>query len=102
MQDVDGVADIQTLAQPTRGRRPRAQAKPVCVVPRSKDVDGIAGHLGRRRDLGQEPAVRAAEPELAVRVSIQLVTLLVDRAVVPCRLQSRARFDSVVGPPCAQ
>jgi len=78
-------------------------------VSRSQKLHGIAEHLGRSRDLGQNPAVRAAEAKLAVRLSIELIPLLVNRAMVPATLcryrrkrQSRARFDSVVGPPCAQ
>src|SRR2546425_12699536 len=61
MQDADGPADVQALPQPTRGRGPRVQVEPVRLVPRSEDLHGIAAHLGRTRNLGQEPPVRAAE-----------------------------------------
>ena len=37
----------------------------------------------RKRDLGENPPVRAAEPKLAVGLSIKPVALFIDRAVVP-------------------
>jgi hypothetical protein len=69
----------------------RVQDKPLRIVPRSQDLHGIAEHLGRSRDLGQDPAVGATEPKLAVRLSIELVALLVDRAVVPATEQGEVR-----------
>ena len=59
------------------------QDEPLRIVPRSDGLHGIVGHLVRKRDLGENPPVRAAEPKLAVRLSIKPVALLVDRAVVP-------------------
>jgi hypothetical protein len=61
----------------------------------------IAGHLGRRRDVGQEPAGRPAEPERAVGLSIELVALLVDGAMVPAggprtRVASRSPLDTTI------
>jgi hypothetical protein len=91
MQYVDGPANIQALPEPTRGRGPRVQAVSLRVVPRSEDLHGIAGHFRRRRDLGQKPAVRATEAKLAVGLSIELVALLVDGAVVPATEQSEIR-----------
>ena len=67
------------------------QAKPLCIVPRPEDLDGIAAHLGRRRALGQKVAVRAAESKLSVRPSIELVALFVDGAVVPATEQGEIR-----------
>jgi hypothetical protein len=58
------------------------QVQPRRLVPRSQDSQRVVGDRGRRRDLGHKPAVRTAEPQLAVRLSIELETLLVDRAVV--------------------
>jgi len=75
MQDVDGPAHIQTLPQPTRGRGVRVQAKSLRVVPRAEDLDGVGGHVGRRRDLGQQLAVRAAEAQLAIGLSIDQIPL---------------------------
>jgi len=59
------------------------QDEPLRIVPRSDGLHGIVGHLVRKRDLGENPPVRAAELKLAVRLSIDPVALLVDRAVVP-------------------
>ena len=96
MQDVDAVAHVQGLPQPARGRGVRVQAKSLRLVPRS----GIGRHSGRRRDLRQEPPVRATEPKLAVWLSIELVALFVDRAVVPATEQGeiRQRGGASLGP----
>src|SRR5438477_7114671 len=91
MQDVDRPAHVQALPQPPRGRRPRMQDKPLRIVPRSDDFDGIVGHFVRKRNLGENPPVRTPEVELAVRLSLHLVALLVDRAVVPATEQSEIR-----------
>jgi hypothetical protein len=65
MQDVDRPAHVKALPQPIRRGSPRVQDKPLTIVPRPQELHGIAGHLGRRRDLGQRPAVRAAEAKPA-------------------------------------
>src|SRR5437667_442334 len=98
VQDVDRPGHVQALPQPTRGGGPRVQDTPLRSVLRSQDVHGIAGHFRRRRDLGQRPAVRAAEPQLAVGLSIDLVALLVNGAVVPTTEQGEIRERSR-GPP---
>src|SRR2546426_194684 len=54
-----------------------------------EDLHGIAAHLRRTRDLGQKLAVRAVEPRVAVRLSLELVALLVNSAVMPATEQSR-------------
>jgi len=89
MQDVDRPADIQALAQPARARRPCVEAEALCDVPGPEDPHRIGGHRGRRRHLGQRPAVRPPELERAVGLSINLVALLVDRAVVPATEQCK-------------
>jgi hypothetical protein len=91
MEHIDGPAHIQALAEPARGRGVRVQDKPRRIVSRSQDLHGIAKDLWRSRDLGQNPAVRAAEPQLAVRQSIELVALLVDGAVMPATEQGEIR-----------
>jgi len=58
------------------------QVKPVRLVPRSEDFNGIVGYLSRSRHVGESPAVRVAEPKLAVGLPIELVALLMDGAVV--------------------
>jgi len=100
MQDADGPADVQTLPQPARHRRPRVQVKPVRFVPRSEDLHGIAANLRRARDLRQNLAVRAAEPKLAVGLSIELIALLVDGTMMPATEHGevRERGGASVGP----
>ncbi len=91
VHDVDRPAHVQALAQPARSRRPRVEAEPLRLVPRPEGLDGIGGDCSGRRHLGQESPVRAPEPEHAVRLSIHLVALLVDRAVVPATEQGEVR-----------
>ncbi len=91
MQDIDHPAQIQALPQPARARRPRVQAEPLCVVPRPERLNRIGGYCGRRRDLRKGPAIWSPEPERAVRLSIDLVALLVDSAMVPTTQQREVR-----------
>jgi hypothetical protein len=67
------------------------ETKPLRIVPRPERLDRIRGHRGRPRDVGQEPAVRPPEPERAVGLSIDLVALLVDRAVMPATEEREVR-----------
>ena len=67
------------------------EAESLRVVLRPQGLDRIGGHRGRRRDLGQGPAVRPPEPKRAVGLSIDLIALLVDRAVVPATEQREVR-----------
>ena len=100
MHDVDRPTHVQTLSQPAWSRGPRVKAKPFRLVLRPQDIHRIARNLGRRRDLGQKLAVGAAELELAIRLPIDLVTLLVDSAVMAatlCRLRFYAAFGVGLG-----
>lgn len=94
MQNIDRPAHAQTFSQPARRRGVRVQDEPLSIVPRAEDLHGIAAHLGRRRDLGQKLAVRAAEPKLAICPSIELVAVLVNRAVVAPAEQGEIRWVS--------
>jgi hypothetical protein len=82
VQDVDGVAHVQALAEPVRHRGPRVEDKAVRIVSRSKRLQRVAGQRGRRRDLGYGLAVRTTESKLTVGVSLDLVALVMDGAVV--------------------
>jgi len=61
---------------------------------------GITIHFRSTRDLEQQPAVRAAEPKLAIGLSIDLITLLVHGSVVPTTEhgQIRERSRATLGP----
>jgi len=74
--------------------------QPLRRVPRAQNVDGIVRHVWRRRDFGQWPAVRAQESQFAVGLSLHLVTLLVNCAMVPAteQRQVRERGRPAVGP----
>ena len=69
----------------------RVQAKSLRLVPRSENLHGIGRHSGRRRDLRQEPPVRATEPKLAVWLSIELVRAPISttRPSGSCRITTR-------------
>ncbi len=91
MQDVDCPAHVQTLAQPARGHGPRVQIEPLRLVPLSQVFYGIAGHLGRRWDLRQKPAVRAVETKFSTRFWIELIALFVDGTVVAATQKDEIR-----------
>jgi hypothetical protein len=91
MQDVDRPHHIQALPQPARARCPRVEVEPLCVVLGSKGLDRIGGQCDWRRDLGQRPAIGPPEPERAVRLPIDLIALLVNRAMVPATQHGEVR-----------
>jgi len=66
MQDVDGIRHIQALSEPSGAGPPHVEAKAVRVVLGSETHDWIGGHWGWRRNVGQEPTIRALEPQRAV------------------------------------
>jgi len=83
MQHVDRPPHIEALPQPGRACRPRVETEPLRVVSRAENLDRIGGHRGRGRDLGEQPSVRPPELERAVGLSIDLIALFVNSAVVP-------------------
>src|SRR5580765_735186 len=52
------------------------------MIPRSEQLPGIARDLRRWRDVGNNVTIRPSEPQLAIRVAIDLVALLVNAAMV--------------------
>ena len=91
MQDGDRPAQIQALSEPGWARRPRVEVEALRLVLFSEGPDGIDRHRGRRRNFGQGPAVGPPEPERAVGLPIDLITLLVYRAMVPATEQGEVR-----------
>jgi hypothetical protein len=83
MQDVDRPADVQPLAEPLGACCPRVEVQALRLVPRLERLHWIPRNYRRARHLGNEPAVRLPEFERAVRLSIDVVTLFVDRTMVP-------------------
>jgi hypothetical protein len=76
------------------------QVKAFGLVPRPEHMHSIAGDLRRWRHFGEKSAVRAPEPQHAVRLPIELVTLLVNGAVVAATEHGeiRERGRAPVGP----
>ena len=91
MQDVDRPAHIEMLPHPARAGRPCVEAQALRDVARPEDLHRIGGHRGWKRDLGYGAAVRPPEPQRAVGLSIDLIALLVDRAVVSSTEHSEVR-----------
>ena len=60
-------------------------------MPRAEGLDRIGGHWDRSGHLGQEPAIRPPERQRAVGLSIDVIALLVHRAVVPATEQREVR-----------
>jgi hypothetical protein len=74
--------------------------KALRVVTRSERLDGITGHRGRRRHVGERAAVWPPELELPVAEARDLVALLVHRPVMPATEHGkvRERGCAAVGP----
>jgi hypothetical protein len=87
MQDVDGPSQVQPLAEPTRARRPRSEAKAMRGVAGAECRDGISGHHGRCRHLGQRVSIGPSELERPVGPARDLEALLVHRAMMPATEQ---------------
>jgi hypothetical protein len=83
MQDVDRIAHVQALAEPSWRRRVRVQSQSLGDVPCSQHLGRVVWHLGRRRDDENDPTVRTPEPKLAIRLSVDLISLFVNGAMVP-------------------
>ena len=90
-QDVDGPSHVERLSEPEGARRPPVQLKAPRVVTRPQSLDGIRGHRGGRRHLGQRPTIRPLEPQRPVRSPRDLVTLLVHRPMMPPTEQRKVR-----------
>jgi hypothetical protein len=91
MQDVDRPADIQSFPQPAGARRPGVDVEVSRDVIRSEDVRRVGGHHRWRRDIRQRPPVRPPELERAVVLSIDPISLLVDRSMMPAAEQREVR-----------
>jgi len=76
------------------------QGKPIRIVSRSQDFHCIARYFRRTWDLGQKPAVRPSESKLALGLSLDLIALFVNGAVVPATEQGeiRERGGAPLGP----
>ena len=82
MQDGDGIADVQGFAQPAWTQRVRVENKSCALVPFPERVDGIIGSDRRRGNIRQNESMRCPEAQLAVRLTFDRVTFLVDRAMM--------------------
>jgi hypothetical protein len=60
MQDVDRPTDVETLAEPVRGRGGRVEVEPCRLVLRAKHRHGIGWHWWRQKRGREEPTVLLA------------------------------------------
>ena len=98
VQDVDRPAHVEALAQPARASRSvRVSRSPLRLVLRPERPHGSLGHVGERGTSGRGRPSGRRNASAPSGLSLDLVALLVDGAVVPATEQ--ARFESVVGPP---
>jgi hypothetical protein len=76
------------------------QAEARRIVSVSEDANGIGGHRRRRRHFGQESAIRAAEPNLTIRLSLHLEPLFMYGAVVAAAQEREVgqRGGAALGP----
>jgi hypothetical protein len=91
MKNIDRPADVQALSKPRRPRRPGVDVEPVSHVRGAEGLKRIGGHHRRRRDVGQHAPVRSPEFQRAVRLSRDLITLIVHGSVMPPTEQREIR-----------
>jgi hypothetical protein len=91
MQDVDRVAHVQTFAQPLWSGRARVQIHGGRPVPGSQNTERIVSNPGRRWHLRQQLASRTAEPQLPIRIALDLNALFVHRPVVSAAQDRKVR-----------
>jgi hypothetical protein len=82
MQHVDRVADVEPLSLPSWRCGPWPHDDPGLVVVRLDGADRVGRSLRRTRHIRNHATVRAAEAKLTIRLSIDLITLLVDGPVM--------------------
>jgi len=91
MQNVDGPHHIQALPEPARTGRPSVETKALRFMSYPESLDGLFWHCGRRRHLGQRPAIRPPESQHPVRPARDLITLLVHGPMMPPAEQRKVR-----------
>ena len=100
MQDIDRVAHVERFAEPAWTKRVRIETKPRVLIPRSERANRIAGDRWRSRHVGEQMSVWCPEPQLTVGPSLDLISLLVDGAVMaPAQHREvRQRGGPALGP----
>jgi hypothetical protein len=67
------------------------KTKPLRVVTLAEGHDGLVGHGGERRHIGQRSAIWPPEAERAVELTRNPIALLVDRTMMPPAEQDKIR-----------
>ena len=91
MQHVDCVADVEAFSLPSWRCGPWTHDDPGLVVVRFDGSDRVSRSLRRARHIRYHATVRAAEAKLTIRLSIHLIALLVNGAVMPATEQDEVR-----------
>jgi hypothetical protein len=90
-QHIDRPDDVETLSTPLGDRHPVVHAEPRGLVAVSQEQDGIGVRARRSRNLGQELRIRSPKPQLVVAQSLDPISLLVDRPMMPPTEQREIR-----------
>ena len=100
MEHVDGVPDVETLAQPARTRGAGVDVEPLGDVRGTQRFDWVRGHDRWGWHSGQLPTVRTPEPQSAVGLPSHPVAVFVHGAVVSAADQYEIGQDGrpTVGP----
>src|SRR4030095_9248873 len=100
MQHVDGVSDVEPLSLPSWSGGPWTHDDPGLIVVRLDGSDRVGRSLGRTRHVRYDATVRAAEAKLTIRLSIDLIALLVNGSVMATaeQYQIRERGRAPLGP----
>ena len=100
MQDIDSIAEVQSITEPARLRCLCVDVNAAGSVSFAKHRRGFARYRRHRRDLGDEASVGPAKAELSVGLSLYLKPFFVNRAVVPAtqHRQIRQRRRTAVRP----
>jgi len=87
MQGIYRPTEVQSLAAPSRRRRPRVHPHAFGSVLRSRRLGRVVWHRRRWRDVGNDSTIRAPKSKLAVGLSIDLISLFVHSAMMAAAQQ---------------
>src|SRR4030095_2271653 len=91
MQHVDGVSDVEPRSLPSWSCGPWTHDDPGLLVVRLDSSDRVGRSFRRARHIGYHTTIRAAEARLTIWLSIDLIALLVDGAVMAATEQDEVR-----------
>src|SRR5205823_6550921 len=91
MQNVDRVANVEALSRPSRACDPRVGTDGAPVVVGGEHLDDVARDAWGWRDLRQQLATGAMEPQPAPGPPLDRIAFFVDGSMVPATQQGKVR-----------